>query len=357
MQKYKKIIIIVALVVLFLVVTLILVYKSFLNPVSSDNNLKEIVIPTNTSSTKIGSILKDNNVIKNENFFKLYLKINKINDLKAGTYKISESMSLKDIVSLLREGNSYNEQEITITFKEGINFRELARTIENNTNNTYEEVLSFGSLDNEDYLKSLIEDYWFVTNDILNSDIYYPLEGYLFPDTYKFRSKEVTVAEILKKLLDQMEIVLEPHQEKIKNSTYNIHELLTLASIAEKEVNNSNDRSKVVSVFINRLNKNISLGSDITTRYGLKLDDTRPLIKSEYDSNNPYNTRNVNMLGLPAGPICMVSKASIEASIMPSQTNYLYFISNIKTNETIFFEFSKDFENKKEELKSVNGGY
>ena len=154
-----------------------------------------------------------------------------------------------------------------------------------------------------------------------------------------------------------MSLKLTPYKENISNSNYNIHELLTLASIAEKEVSIPSDRSKVVSVFINRLNKKISLGSDITARYGVKLDDTRPLKKSEYNDNNPYNTRLTAKIGFPAGPICTISSSSIEASINPADTNYLYFLSNIKTKETFFFENSRDFENKKNELKQVNGGY
>ena len=70
------------------------------------------------------------------------------------------------------------------------------------------------------------------------------------------------------------------------------------------------------------------LGSDVTTRYGLKLDDTRALTKSEYASSNPYNTRNSNMTSIPASPIATISKSSIEASIKPTDTNYLYFITN-----------------------------
>ena len=150
---------------------------------------------------------------------------------------------------------------------------------------------------------------------------------------------------------------LEPYKENINNSGFSVHEILTLASMAEKEVSIPDDRSKVVSVFINRLNKNISLGSDITARYGIKLDDTRALKKSEYNDINPYNTRLTSKLGLPVGPISMVSNSSIEASVKPESTNYLYFISNIQTKQTFFFENSRDFENKKNELKEVNGGY
>lgn len=357
MKKYYKLWLIIFLIALFLVVSLIMIYFSFISPVSNNKSLKEIVIPAKTTSKDIGEILSKNKIIKNEKFFVVYLKINKINDLKAGTYQLSESMGLKEIIQILQKGNSYNDQTIKITFKEGINFREFAKVVAVNTNNSYDEVIRFSSLENKEYLNSLIEDYWFITDDILNKDIYYPLEGYLYPDTYFFRSKDVTVAEILKKLLDQMNTNLEPYKENINNSGFSVHEILTLASMAEKEVSIPDDRSKVVSVFINRLNKNISLGSDITARYGIKLDDTRALKKSEYNDINPYNTRLTSKLGLPVGPISMVSISSIEASVKPESTNYLYFISNIQTKQTFFFENSRDFENKKNELKEVNGGY
>lgn len=357
MKKYYKLWLIIFLIVLFLVVSLIMIYFSFISPVSNNKSLKEIVIPAKTTSKDIGEILSKNKIIKNEKFFVIYLKINKINDLKAGTYQLSESMGLKEIIQILQKGNSYNDQTIKITFKEGINFREFAKVVADNTNNSCDEVIKFASLENKEYLNSLIEDYWFITDDILNKDIYYPLEGYLYPDTYFFRSKDVTIAEILKKLLDQMNTNLEQYKENIYNSGFSVHEVLTLASIAEKEVSIPEDRSKVVSVFINRLNKNMSLGSDITARYGIKLDDTRALKKSEYNDANPYNTRLTSKLGLPVGPICMVSNSSIEASVKPESTNYLYFISNIQTKQTFFFENSRDFESKKNELKEVNGGY
>lgn len=357
MKKYRKTFIIVALVLVFVFVSLILTYYTFIGAVSNNASKKEVVIPINTSSSKIGSILYTNKLIRNEKFFVFYLKFNHINDLKAGTYMISENMNLKEIVEMIQKGNTYNDSTIVVTFKEGINFRELANVIAENTNNTYEEVIKFASYENIDYLKSLIDDYWFITDSILNEEIYYPLEGYLYPDTYYFRSKEITIPEIFKKMLDQMDLKLTPYKENIANSDYNVHELLTLASITEKEVSNPNDRSKVVSVFINRLNKKMSLGSDITTRYGIKLDDSRPLTKSEYNDDNPYNTRLTTKIGLPVGPICAVSSSSIEASIKPANTNYLYFLSNINTKETFFFENSRDFESKKNELKQVNGGY
>ena len=360
MKLIRKIIILIIAIILFLFGTLILLYSSYLRPVDEKSkDFKVIEIKSGMSSKEIANTLYKNKLIKNDKFFLFYLKLNGKNNLQAGTYKLSKSYPLKKIVETIEKGDIYTDDTIKITFKEGINFRGLAKVIEDNTNNTYDDVLNM--LNNQDYIDSLISDYWFITDEIKNKDIYYSLEGYLFPDTYEFKNKDVTIPEIFKKLLDQMNLVLEPLKEKIENDKFTVHQLLTLASISEKEVKNTEDnpdnRKKVVSVFINRLNKKISLGSDITTRYGIKLDEGRPLTKSEYNSVNPYNTRNTNMLGLPAGPICMVSKDSIIASVERIDTNYLYFIANITTGETFFFETSREFESKKSELSKVNGGY
>ena len=181
MKKYRKLLIIICLILLFIFVTLCILYAFYLSPVNKSSDQIEVKIASGMSSQEIGELLKEKDLIKSDKFFVLYLKINGINDLKAGTYNLSSNMPLKEIVQNIREGNSYNDSTITITFKEGINFREIARVIADNTNNSYDDVLN--QLKDEDYLKSLIEDYWFLTDDILNSDIYYPLEGYLFPDT------------------------------------------------------------------------------------------------------------------------------------------------------------------------------
>jgi len=321
------------------------------------NEKVDVTIENGSSNVRIGEILKEKDLIRNTTFFKIYLKLFNITNLKAGKYELNKSMNLAEIIDILKEGNKFSEDEISLTFQEGINMRKIASIIANNTNNTEEEV--FDLLKDEEYLKKLKEEYWFITDSILNKNIYYSLEGYLYPDTYRFANKDVKVEEIFAKLLKKMDTVLSPLKEKIAKSKFNIHELLTLASIAEMEVRNKEDyREKVVSVFVNRLNRGMSLGSDVTTRYAIKLDDKRALKKSEYNSVNAYNTRSSTMAGkLPAGPIGMISESSILASLNYPETDYLYFIANINTGETFFYSNSKDFEKKKQELASVNQGY
>lgn len=355
-KKLRNLLIVFLLILGSILITIGILYNYYSGSVSNNTNDKEVVIENGTSSIKIGSILKENNLIRSELFYKIYIKLFGINDLKAGTYLLNESMSLKDILNNLQEGSSYNPNEISITFREGINMRQIAKIIENNTNNSYDDVMNL--IKDKTYLNELIDEYWFITDNILNKNIYYSLEGYLYPETYRFDSKDVTVKEIFNKLIKQMDNVLTPYKEKIEKSKFSVHELLTLASIAELEVNIEKDRSDVVKVFMNRLDEKMSLGSDITTRYSIKLDDTRPLYKSEYNKVNAYNTRSSSMAGkLPAGPIGMISKVSIEASVNPSDIDALYFISNIKTNETFFYRKYSDFEKKKAELSKVNEGY
>lgn len=303
-------------------------YKILTMPVSKQIEEKEVQIPLGSGSSQIAKILKENNLIKSELVFKIYVKINKITNFQAGTYYLKESMDLKEITEMLQTGIMHDPNQITITYLEGKPMWYLASTIADKTNNTEEDV--YAVLANEEYIDSLIQKYWFLTDEIKNEDIYYPLEGYLFPDTYSIANKDTTVEEIFEKMLDKMAEVLEEYKEEIEASDYTIHEILTLASIVETEGLNNTDRKNVASVFYNRLNLGMSLGSDVTTYYAIKVDmGDRDLYQNEIDAYNPYNTRGPNMEGkLPVGPIASVGKESIEAAIEPNNTDYLFFVAD-----------------------------
>ena len=357
MKKLRNFMIVFVIIMGVLLIGGALVFNHYTKSMGIDEKV-EITIEKGTSPSKIGEILHDNGLIRNETFYKIYLKLFNVNDLKAGKYELNKNMSLEEILAKLKEGNNFNEEEISLTFREGINMRSIAKVIANGTDNTEQAV--FDLLKDEEYLKKLINDYWFITEDILNKDIYYSLEGYLYPDTYRFNNKQVTVEEIFNKLLKKMDSVLTPLKDKIEKNEFNVHQILTLASIAEKEENKKEYRDEVVSVLINRIHKGMSLGSDVTTRYAIKNDDAKKVLKkSEYAFASPYNTRLTDgtMNGkLPVGPIATVSDSSILAVLNCPKTDYLYFIANINSNETFFFAKSSDFEKKKQELSKVNNG-
>lgn len=354
----KKVALTIIAILLVGYIILAIIYQTSLGIVSTADAKKETEIKKGTTTKEIAHILKEKNLIKNEFSFLLYIRLHNVKDLKFGTYLLSENMGVKTIVEYLQNGSDYNPDEVTVTFQEGLNMREIARVIERNTDNTYDEVIAKSN--DVEYIKTLQEKYWFITNDILNDQLFYKLEGYLFPDTYQLKDKKVTVEYIFEKMLDQMAKQLEGYKD-FDYSKMSIHERLTLASMAEKESAVKKDRNKITSVFLNRKARGMNLGSDVTARYANKIDDrSKALSSAQLEIKSPYNTRlsDGSMNGkLPVGPIAAVSRESIEASFAPDEHAYLYFISNIQTQETFFYEDYNEFLTKKDELKEVNKGF
>jgi UPF0755 protein len=348
-MKKKNIVLIFALIVIIAICMIIGWYFISISAVNkNDENENNVNIEMGTGTSKIAQQLKDAGVIRSSVAFKIYVKLNKINSIQAGEYKISKNMNVKEITELLQTGKVAKEGQISITFLEGKNMRWIATKIAEETNNTEDEVYEL-----LEYINSLISKYWFITDDIKNKDIYYSLEGYLYPDTYQFESKDIKVSEIFEVLLNQMENKLENYKEEIENSKYSIHELLTVASIIENEAIYDKDRKNVGSVIYNRLNSNMAIQSDVTTYYAFKIDmGSRDLYASEINTYNQYNTRGPNMEGkLPVGPISTVSLSSIEAAIEPSTTSYLYFVAD-KNGNVYFTRTYSEHTNKVNELKN-----
>ena len=331
----KKILLIPLVLIIIIILGIVLFYNLGLKAVSSDKTEVEFVVEEGSTYYSVIKKLKQENLIKNELCFKVYIKLNNKNNIQAGTYKLSKNMGVKNIVEILDKGNNYNPDVINITFKEGKNMRWIASTIANNTNNTEEDV--FNLLNDKTYLNELINKYWFIDNSILDTNIYYSLEGYLFPNTYQYMNKNVTVKEIFKSMLDEMDKKLSNYKEDILKNKYTTHQLLTLSSIVELEGTANSDRAGIAAVFYNRLNDGWSLGSDVTTYYAAKVDmSERDLYQYEINDKNNYNTRSDYLAGkLPIGPICNPSIDSIKAVLYPTQNNYYYFVAD-KNGKTYF---------------------
>ena len=327
-KNISKILLSLGVLIVVFFVLCCFIYKFNTGKVSNDNTVKELLVETGSNYYSIVNELKEKNLIKSEFFYKLYIKLHNPNSLQAGKYSLRENMELSEVISILSGGSTYNPDAVRITFKEGINMRKIAGIISENTNNTTDDV--YALLKDENYLNDLINKYWFITYEIKNKKIYYSLEGYLFPDTYEFRNKDVTVKEIFELMLNSMEKKLETYRDKLEVSKYTIHEILTFSSIVELESANKEDRAKVAGVFYNRLNNNWSLGSDVTTYYAAKVDmSERDLYVAEINDYNAYNTRNSKMAGkLPVGPICIPSVGSIAATLEPVIEDYYYFVAD-----------------------------
>lgn len=323
----KVLTILIILIVLCFVTAAILfgVYNSNLKAVTTEDNIVNIEVKTGATLSTISTLLEEQGVIKSATAMKIYCKLNNVSNLQAGIYELNSAEDMPTVVGRIANGE-ITSNEIRLTFIEGKTIKDFAKVIADKTNNTEEDV--FDLLENEEYIDSLIDEYWFIDEVVKDEDIYYPLEGYLLPDTYNFENKDVSVEKIFEVMLDHLGKILEPY--KNMEMRYSVHEYLTLASMAEREAKSLEDRKEVVGVFVNRLDIGMNLGSDVTTYYAFGIDmGERDLYQKELDTENPYNTRGPNMIGkLPIGPICNPSKDAIVAAFEYTETEALYFVAD-----------------------------
>lgn len=337
-SKVSKIVSIIAGLIFILVLGAIITYNIMLSPVSKDITTITFEIPYKTTSNEVLNSLKNQGLIKNTMAAKIYMKLNKITNIQAGIYELNKAMSTSEILKSFKDGKVV-EDEVTITFIEGKRIPYYVETITKNFNYTVDEVNAL--LTDKEFLTELITNYWFISEDILNKDIYYPLEGYFFPDTYNFR-KEASIKEIILTLINGLANKLAPYKKQIENSGYTAHQILTLASIVELEGVNNESRSGVASVFYNRLKDGWTLGSDVTTYYAVKKDFSVELTQRDLETCNPYNTRSNCVSGLPVGPICSSGLESIVATINPLSTDYYYFVAD-KNKKTYYAKNQSEF--------------
>ena len=348
MNSNKRLLIIIGAIVATIIFGIIVYngwYHWCLKPISKvqdEENPTRVEIPEGVGSNEIAKILKKSKVIKSSMAMKIYMKKNEVGTLKAGKYDFYKTDSLQTIIEHLANGDVADDS-VKLALIEGKNMRWIAKKIAENTNNTEEDV--FNLLEDEEYIDSLIEKYWFLTEEIKNEDIYYPLEGYLLPDTYIFENEDVSVKEIFNVVLNYTEKYLKDYKEKMEENNFSVHEIYTLASLAELEGNSIEDRKEIIGVFLNRMNKKMSLGSDVTTYYAFKVDmGERDLKAKELNEENPYNTRGPGMAGkLPVGPICNPSKEAIEAVLDYKETDALYFVAD--KNGKVYFTNTNDEHN------------
>lgn len=343
----KKCLIAFFLLAIIIVGILVGLFFASLKPVSKDKEFIRWTIETGTSTNDIIDNLESDGLIRNALAFKLYIKIyEKDLDIKAGSYTLSPSMSVREIIHEFKTENYAKEEEITVTFNEGINFPKLLRVFKNEFGIENKTVIN--TLKDKEYLNELIEEYWFLTDDILNSKLYYPLEGYLFPNTYNFYVNS-SVKDVFKKLLDETDNVLSKYKSEIESSKYSVHEILTMASIIQNEGTDAKSFKKISSVLYNRLNDGWKLECCTTAYYGAKLIQGEDDFGNADTKKNAYNTYVIS--GFPVGPISNPGQDAIEAALRPDSTKYYYFLSD----SSLKLYFSKTYNehiNKQNELIS-----
>ena len=176
------------------------------------------------------------------------------------------------------------------------------------------------------FIEQLMVEYpVLLTEDILNENIRYALEGYLYPATYPFFEEKPSIEEVIKAMLTSMDKIVSEYTNVLAEKEMSVHEFLTFASLLEEEATAKTDRETIASVFYNRIDVDMPLQTDPTVLYALGSHKERVLYE-DLEVQNPYNT--YQNVGLPPGPIAGAGKSSIEATLNPSQTDYLYFLAD-----------------------------
>ena len=317
-----KLILIIAIVLVVIITGGSLIYLSGLGAVDSkDDEPVNVNIPSGSGASAIVEILDENGLVKNKTCAKIHARIGGYDSLQANSYIFSRSMTLPEMFEAINTGDFDYLSKDKLTIREGLTIPQTADAIAEELPFTRDELMAKWA--DKAFLQQLIDKYWFITDDILNADIKYPLEGYLYPETYFITEEEPTIESVTIMMLDMMDEKLTSIKKEIEDSGFSVHELLTLSSIVEKESSNvKEDMPEVAGVFINRLNQGISLGSDVTVNYIFEKDGVE-LTVSQLDSDNKYNTR--KFTGLPPGPICTVNINAIDSVLNYKETDNMFF--------------------------------
>jgi UPF0755 protein len=298
--------------------------KSALEPVDKGSKVqKKVEIPIGSSVTGISEKLEASGIIKNAKVFKYYVKFKNEAGFMAGVYELSPSMEIPEIINRLKTGKVLQQAAFQLTIPEGKQLREIAQIMAKAVNKPEDEV--FNQLNDRPFIQTLMGKYPdLLTTDILNPNIKYPLEGYLFPATYPFYKQNPTIEEMVVTMLDQTRKVITPYLSESSDEELTAHQLLTMSSLIEEEATKKADRKKISSVFYNRIEQGMPLQTDPTVLYAQGKHKERVLYE-DLEVDSPYNT--YKHKGLPPGPIANAGKDSLEAAVNPADTKHLYFLA------------------------------
>ena len=317
-----------------------------------DPTSKEYVtvqIPDGASVQEIGSTLEKAGLVKHGIVFGMYTKYKNYSDLKAGYYNLQKSMSTDDLIKELQKGGTAEAQEpvlASLTIPEGYTIDQIAQAVGQLQGNFKEPLTAdafLAKVQDDNFISQEVSKYSNLLESLptKESGARYRLEGFLFPATYSIK-ESTTIESLIDEMLAAMDKTLAPHYSTIKSKNLTVNELLTIASLVEKEGAKTEDRKLIAGVFYNRLNLGMPLQSNIAILYaegklGQKIslaDDT------EIDTtiNSPYNVY-INQ-GLMPGPVDSPSADAIESSINQTKSDNLFFVADV-TDGKVYFATNK----------------
>ncbi|MGO5065914.1 endolytic transglycosylase MltG [Clostridium sp. LCP25S3_F8] len=293
---------------------------------SKGNEVVDISVDKDQNLDDVIEKMDKEGKIKSKRILKSYIKkVQASQKVVAGEYVFSSNLNAYDLLLNLKEG-IYDNRPVKVTIPEGYNIDEIGNKLEKQ-----------GIIKKEDFIKS-IKEYKTPSFIKVDKNRKYPLEGYLFPDTYEF-FKGMPGDKIIDKMINRFKYVIKEIEKEnnIKIKDNDIDKLINMASVIEKEAEKNDERGKVASVFYNRIDKKMKMESCATVLYALGYHKDK-LYYKDLKIKSPYNTY-LN-IGLPVGPIGSPGKNSIKAALNPEKTDYLYFVS--KNDGTHYF--TKDYK-------------
>ncbi len=289
-----------------------------------------VTVEPGAATKHIATKLQEAGVISSADEFSKHVdKLGQSASLQSGTYIITGGEDLDVIVRMMTNG----ETGYLLTIPEGYTLKQIAAQVEKTCGISADE---FYALTQQ--ASKYAGEYPFL-NGVYNNS----MEGFLYPDTYRI-DVGARADDVVRTMLDQFGgRIQQVDMSYAASKNLTLYDVVTLASIVEKEYRHESDKEPIAAVFYNRLREGITLGSDVTTYYAVGKDLTEDLTNEDLASDSPYNTRNPNHYGLPAGPICNPSISTINAAANPAQVDYLYFFYSNKEGRTMFFANEPDF--------------
>lgn len=321
-----------------------------------DANSKKYVtvqIPDGSNVQEIGTTLEKAGLVKHGLIFSFYAKYKNYTDLKAGYYNLQKSMSTEDLLKELQKGGTDEPQEpvlATLTIPEGYTIDQIAQAV-GQLQGDFKEPLTadafLAKVQDENFISQEVAKYPSLLESLptKESGARYRLEGYLFPATYSIK-ESTTVESLIDEMLAAMDKNLSPYYSTIKSKNLTVNELLTIASLVEKEGAKTEDRKLIAGVFYNRLNRDMPLQSNIAILYAQgKLGQNISLAEDvAIDTNidSPYNVyKNV---GLMPGPVDSPSLDAIESSINQTKSDNLYFVADVTEGKVYYANNQEDHD-------------
>ena len=318
-----------------------------------DPTSKEYVtvqIPDGASVQEIGSTLEKAGLVKHGIVFGMYTKYKNYSDLKAGYYNLQKSMSTDDLIKELQKGGTAEAQEpvlASLTIPEGYTIDQIAQAVGQLQGNFKEPLTAdafLAKVQDDNFISQEVSKYSNLLESLptKESGARYRLEGFLFPATYSIK-ESTTIESLIDEMLAAMDKTLAPHYSTIKSKNLTVNELLTIASLVEKEGAKTEDRKMIAGVFYNRLNLGMPLQSNIAILYAQgKLGQKISLADDagiDTSINSPYNV--YTNLGLMPGPVDSPSLDAIESSINQTKSENLYFVADV-TDGKVYYASNKE---------------